>query len=289
MKALLWSAAAFALVGSIAVSAERPLAKWRAGAAAKADREISYGSDPKQKLDYWRAPGTNRPPIIIFIHGGGWSIGDKAQGAGTKSSFYNGLGFAFASVNYRLVPNVTPDDQAKDVAAAIAHLRSNARRLGFDPNRVYLMGHSAGAHLAALVSANTRYLDGAGVPLSAISGTILLDGAGYDVVKQMPKAAMIKRLGDKYEAAFTTDPAVQAKLSPITYTNAPNSPRWLILHVASRKDATDQSQALGRALASAGAAASVKAVPNSNHMSINQDAGKAGTIVGNEISAFIKR
>ncbi len=289
MKALLWSAAAFALVGSIAVSAERPLAKWRAGAATAADREISYGSDPKQKLDYWRAPGTNRPPIIIFIHGGGWSIGDKAQGAGTKSSFYNGLGFAFASLNYRLVPNVTPDDQAKDVAAAVAHLRANARRLGFDPNRVYLMGHSAGAHLAALVSANTRYLDGAGVPVSAISGTILLDGAGYDVVKQMPKAAMIKRLGDKYEAAFTTDPAIQAKLSPITYAGAPNSQRWLILHVASRKDATDQSQALGRALSSAGTAASVKAVPNSNHMSINQDAGKAGTIVGNEISAFIKR
>jgi arylformamidase len=289
MKALLWSAAAFALVGSIAVSAERPLAKWRAGAAATADREISYGSDPKQKLDYWRAPGTNRPPIIIFVHGGGWSIGDKAQGTGTKSSYYNGLGYAFASLNYRLVPNVTPDDQAKDVAAAIAHLRSNARRLGFDPNRVYVMGHSAGAHLAALVSANTRYLDGAGVPVSAISGTILLDGAGYDVVKQMPGAQKIPRLGKMYDAAFTQDRATQARLSPITYTSAPNSPRWLILHVANRKDSASQSQALGQALSSAGATISVKAVPNSNHMSINQDAGKAGTIVGAEIAAFIKR
>jgi arylformamidase len=280
MKQPLWPAIMLSLLAGAVLSA-----------APRADRgtEIAYGQDAKQRLDYWPAAQGKLPPLVIFVHGGGWSIGDKGQGAGTKSMFYTGKEYAFASVNYRLVPTVTPDDQAKDVAASIAHLRGSARRLGFDPNQIYLMGHSAGAHLVALVSANTRYLDGAAVPLAAIKGSILLDGAGYDVVQQMPNAQKIRMLGKMYDAAFTQDKATQARLSPITYTSAPNSPRWLILHVERRQDSAAQSQAFGKALSSAGASVLVKAIPGSTHMSINRDAGQAGTIVGNEIAAFLKR
>jgi arylformamidase len=250
--------------------------------------ELSYGNDAKQKLDYWSTPSSTGAfaPLVVFVHGGGWSIGDKASGTGEKPAFYNGLGYAFASVNYRLVPNAKPDDQARDIAASIAFLRKDANQLGFDENRIVIIGHSAGAHLAALVSSDTRYLTQAGVPLTALRGTILLDGAGYDVAKQM--ALKTNKVSGMYDAAFGRDPAVQKALSPITYVGAPNSPRWLILHDANRPDARAQSEALAKGLTMAGESAAVKAVPNSSHMAINRDAGVAGTFVGEAIAAFLK-
>jgi arylformamidase len=250
-------------------------------------REFAYGSDPKQRLDFRRAPkGVARAPLVVFVHGGGWSIGDKAQGAETKPAFYNSMDHAFASLNYRLVPQVTPAEQAQDIANAIAMLRRNAAELGFDPNRITLMVHSAGAHLAALVSTDTRYLDKAGVPVRAITGTVLLDGAGYDVAAQM--AYKGNRVSDMYDAAFGKDPAMHKALSPVTHVAAPNVSRWLILHVASRQDSKAQSEGLARGLNAVGNEAQVIAVPGSTHMTVNRDAGGADSIVGRAIAAFLE-
>jgi arylformamidase len=250
-------------------------------------KEISYGSDARQALDYWPAAmSATAPALVVYVHGGGWSRGDKASGAGNKPQFYTSLGMAFAALNYRLVPSVKPDDQARDIASAIALLRKDAGRLGFDPNRIILMGHSAGAHLAALVATDTRYLAAAGVPLSAVRGSVLLDGAGYDVPKQMAYDG--NRVAGMYQAAFGSNPEGQKALSPATHVAAPNSANWLILHVASRADSKAQSEALGAGLKGSGARVAVKAVPDSTHMSVNRDAGVAGSFVANEISAFVK-
>ena len=67
---------------------------------------------------------------MLFIHGGGWSIGDKRQGAGDKPAYYTGLGYAFASTNYRLVPDVTPADQAADIAFNFVHALSERVLIG---------------------------------------------------------------------------------------------------------------------------------------------------------------
>ena len=252
---------------------------------AEGGKEISYGSDPKQRLDYWPA-GTSAksPALIVYVHGGGWSVGDKASAAGSKPQYYNGLGLGFASLNYRLVPAVKPDDQARDIATAIAALRKDAATLGFDPNRIIIMGHSAGAHLAALVATDTRYLAAAGVPVSAVRGSILLDGAGYDVPKQMADKG--NRVLGRYTAAFTTDATTQQALSPVNYVAAPNAANWLILHVATRRDSQAQSADLAERLKNSGASVTLTAIPGS-HMSINRDAGVAGSLVANQISAFI--
>ena len=73
------------------------------------------------------------------------------------------------------MPQATVESQTADVSSAIAWLRANAASQGLDPNRIVLMGHSAGAHLAALVGTNPHYLQAAGVPLGAIRGVVLLD------------------------------------------------------------------------------------------------------------------
>src|SRR4029450_12833743 len=146
--------------------------------------EHVYGTDPKQRLGLGKPASIAKAPVLLFIHGGGWSIGDKAHAAPDKARWANSKGWAFASANYRLVPQATVEQQAADVASAIAWLRANAAREGLDPNRIVLMGHSAGAHLVALVGTDPHYLKAAGVPMGAVKGVVLLDGAGYDVPAQ---------------------------------------------------------------------------------------------------------
>jgi acetyl esterase/lipase len=248
--------------------------------------EYAYGSDAKQKLDFWPAPGA-KTPLVIFIHGGGWSIGDKGNDRSDKAGFYTGKGYAYASLNYRLVPAARPDGQAADIADGIAYLRRDAARLGFDPDRIMLMGHSAGAHLAALVSSDPRYFAKAGVPMGAIRGVVLLDGAGYDVSAQMADKG--NRVQGMYDAAFGSDPAYQKQVSPLAHAAGPNVGNWLLLHVASRADSDAQSTLLGAALARAGAKTSVTAVPDSSHMSVNRDAGVAGSFVAGQIEGFLSR
>ena len=246
----------------------------------------SYGSAAKQALDFYPAPSGGRPALIVFIHGGGWSIGDKATGTQNKSSHYNGLGYAFASLNYRLVPETDPAGQATDIAAALAYLRGKAASLGFDPDRIILTGHSAGAHLAALVSTDPRYLEAAGVPMTAIRGTVLLDGAGYDVPRQMASAGPM--LGKMYRDAFTTDRATQLRLSPLTYAAAPNVGNWLILFDDGRTDSRAQSEALAAALTKAGNAARSVPISDTSHMKLNRDMGVAGDAATEAVDGFIK-
>ncbi len=246
-----------------------------------------YGRAEKQALDYYPAPSGGRPALIVFIHGGGWSIGDKASGTKNKASHYNRLGYAFASFNYRLVPEADPAGQAADIAAALAYLRARADSLGFDPDRIILSGHSAGAHLAALVSTDPRYLASAGVPMASIRGTILLDGAGYDVPRQMANAGPM--FGKMYRDAFTTDRATQMRLSPLTYAGAPNVARWLILFDDSREDSRSQSETLAAALDRAGDTAKAVPVSNTSHLKLNRDLGIEGDAATVLVDAFIKR
>lgn len=243
----------------------------RAGPVPAGWREDAYGADPRQKVD-WAVPkdGSGRAPLLLFVHGGGWSIGDKRPGAGQKGAHFLGKGWAFASTNYRLVPSARVEDQAGDVAAAIAFLR---RQPGIDPNRIVLMGHSAGAHLAALVATDPTYLRGAGVPMGALAGVVLLDGAGYDVPRQI--ASRFNPVSDMYVQAFGTDPKRQAALSPAMHAAAPNAANWLILPVAHRADAVAQSEDLAGRLRKAGARAVVMPQRGKTHASLNRELGAA--------------
>ena len=164
------SLAALGLIGA-SVADARPAGKWReriaermaarsqASPAAATPQTLSYGSNPLQVLDFYRAQGTAKPaPLVLFVHGGGWKRGSKDNAAGGwKQIHYPASGYAYASINYRLVPDATVEQQAADVAAALAHLLTRADALGIDRTRVVLMGHSAGAHLVALVGTDERY------------------------------------------------------------------------------------------------------------------------------------
>lgn len=252
---------------------------------APGTREFAYGADPKQRLDLVRPAGVAKAPVLLFVHGGGWSIGDKAHAAGDKARWANSKGWAFASANYRLVPQATVEQQAADVANAIAWLRANAAAQSLDPDRIVLMGHSAGAHLVALVGADPRYLKAAGVPMGAVKGVVLLDGAGYDVPTQA--SAEMNIVKPMYEAAFSKDPKRQAALSPTRHAAAPNVSRWLILPIERRQDSQAQSKGLADALNRAGASASVIAVPDESHGSLNKGLGESGDFATEQVARFL--
>jgi acetyl esterase/lipase len=264
----------------------------RAERAARADpalQTLAYGSDRLQTLDYW-AGTTANAPLVVFVHGGGWKRGDKTMMRGSdKLEHWRSLGYAVASIDYRLVPAATVEQQGADVASAVAYLRANAPRLGFDRGRIALVGHSAGAHLVALVGTDPQYFRAAGLALDDVRGIVPLDGAAYDVADQMDENARL--MGDTYEQAFGTDPARQRALSPTLHAAAPNAPAFLILHVQ-RDDGTRQSEALGAALSAAGTPATVQGFAGRGlrgHMQINRQLGDPQYPATPVVDAFLAR
>lgn len=250
-------------------------------------QELSYGSNALQKLDYWKpaAPGS---PLLVFVHGGAWKIGDKRDAVGEKGGHALQQGYSFASINYRLVPSCTVEEQAQDVANAVAHLIKNAEKLGFDAKRVALMGHSAGAHLAALVGTDLRFLKTAELNEKSLRGVILLDGAAYDVPAQIAEGGRF--MHDTYLEVFGTDATRQKSLSPTVQAAAPNARAFLILHVQ-REDGTSQSNALAAALRKADTPAEVKGFEGrglQGHADINRKLGDSSYPATAVVDAWLK-
>ena len=253
---------------------------------------LKYGQDPLQSLDFYPAQAAEAPaPLVLFVHGGGWTRGSKDNATGQyKADHYTAAGYNFATIDYRLVPEATVEQQAQDVADALAHLLTRAPGLHLDPNRVVLMGHSAGAHLVSLVGTDPQYLENAGLSPDDISGIIPLDGAAYDVARQM-EANRVPLLAKRYDDAFGTDPARQRALSPTLQSAAPNVGQWLILHV-DREDGRQQSESLAAALNRGGSRAQVQAIDGRGlrgHAQINRQLGDPDYTATPIVDAWLAR
>lgn len=261
------------------------------GPKAPGSETISYGSDALQVLDVWRAKGAKaRAPLVLFVHGGGWKRGSKDNATGRfKPEHYTAQGYAFASINYRLVPAATVEQQAADVASAVKALVDRADALGIDRRRIVLMGHSAGAHLGALVGTDERYLKGAGLSFADISGVIPIDGAAYDVAAQMKDGPPIMQ--KTYAQAFGTDPARQKAVSPTQQAAAPNAPQFLLLYVQ-RADGVRQAKALSAALEAGGSRVEHGSFPGEGlkgHAEINRRLGDPAYAPTATVDAWLKR
>jgi acetyl esterase/lipase len=254
----------------------------------QASVELSYGNEDLQQLDYWK-PRLTESPLVVFVHGGGWKSGDKAHAADTKAAYFLSQGYGFVSMNYRLVPNVKVEDQAHDVASAVAFLKKESSKLGFDARRIVLMGHSAGAHLVALVGTDPVYLKKVGLGMDAVRGIIALDGACYDVPRQFSTGAPIMQ--ETYKEAFGTDNKRQVALSPTLQAAAPNVSSFLILHVQ-RVDGIAQSNALAEALKKAGITAQVQGFDGNGmlgHLEINRRLGEADYAATSAVEQWLRK
>ena len=201
--------------------------------------DLAYGPDPRQRFDAY-LPG--RPlaaaPAIVFVHGGGWANGNKDNPGVIEAKAAKWLpeGVALISTNYRMLPDTAPLEQARDVARALAEVQRRAPQWGVDPARIVLMGHSAGAHLAALVGASPELWRQAGAlpPLGVVS----LDSGALDVPDMMRRP----RLPPLYHRAFGADPADWIAASPQHQLDAGGRPMLLVCSTR-RNDACPQAEA----------------------------------------------
>ncbi len=142
---------------------------------------IAYGPEDRHKLDVYRpmVPEAKRT-VVVFLYGGGWRSGEREDYRFAAEAFA-ARGYVTVVPDYRLYPQVRFPTFVEDAARALTWVRRNVREFGGNPDRLVLVGHSAGAHSAALVALDRRYLDTAGVPEESILGVVGLAGPyGFD-------------------------------------------------------------------------------------------------------------
>ncbi|MBB6428483.1 alpha/beta hydrolase [Algisphaera agarilytica] len=169
----------------------------------------------RQTLDIYPASEQVTPdqpkPAIIFIHGGGWMRGDK-QSAARFADTFTESGIHVISLGYRLVPDVAWPENARDLAAGVDWVFRHAQELDIDPQRITLMGHSAGAHLAAVLGADARWLAEHDQSPARLRSVVLLDGAGYHIPNVIAEKVALRP--ELYSTAFGNDPEGWADASP---------------------------------------------------------------------------
>lgn len=253
----------------------------------RVEREIAYGPDPRQRYDVY-LPGHARPgaPILFMVHGGGWRRGDKGMRnvVGNKAAYWLQRGFVFVSANYRMEPDADPLVQAGDVAAALASVQRRARQWHADPAKTILMGHSAGAHLVALLGSDPTGLlrqAGADRPL----GVVALDSGALDVPALMSQP----RLPQLYRDAFGSDPAYWRSVSPQQQLERDALPMLLVCSSDRRFPTSPCAEARGFAARAAALSVPMRVLPEAlEHGEINDQLGQPSAYT-DAVSAWIQR
>ncbi|KAF4968551.1 hypothetical protein FSARC_4066 [Fusarium sarcochroum] len=219
----------------------------------KGGLDLVYGKKEAQHLRLWEAKISSRhakSPIVVFVHGGSWKSGTYLDSTGTaKVDHLTSLGYAFASVNYTLIHKVMVEEQVQEVADSVGYLAENAAKLGIDPERVILMGHSSGAHVVTLLGTDSSYLRQAGFSLHNLKGVISLDGSNYNALAEITDSP--GPVANSLIEALGTDTRRLRAMSPTYNAAGLNAAAFLLLH-ARRYGDIRQAVELSAALEAAG-------------------------------------
>lgn len=220
-----------------------------AAQAQEVKKDVPYASPghERQVLDIHAPPNAKGLPVVFWIHGGGWQTGDKS-GVQLKPKTFTDKGYVFVSTNYRLLPQVDMGTIVRDIAQSIHWVHDHVAEYGGDPRRVFVMGHSAGAQLAALVCTDDRYLKAEGLSLAIIKGCVPVDGDTFDVPAIIETAETRRRAHGQPQAKFGhrekfgNDLAKHRDFSAVTHVaSGKGIPPFLIMHVAEHPDTTAQA------------------------------------------------
>jgi arylformamidase len=251
--------------------------------AQEVKRNIPYvdAGHERQVLDIYSPRDAKSLPVVFWIHGGGWQTGDKTSVQSKPQAFVD-KGFVFVSTNYRLLPSVDMGTIVKDIVKSIHWVHDHIAQYGGDPQRLLVMGHSAGAQLAALVCIDDRYLKAEGLSLNIIKGCVPVDGDTYDVPAIIETAETRRRVHGQplptfgHREKFGNDPAKHKDFSAVTHVARDKGiPPFLIVHVADHPDTSAQAQRLASVLKEAGVAVTIFGGRETTHNKINADLGLA--------------
>jgi acetyl esterase/lipase len=258
-------------------------------------RDIPYASpaQERQVLDVYAPSHAKNLPVVFWIHGGGWETGDKSS-VQKKPQAFADKGFVFVSTNYRLLPAVDMGTIVRDVAKSIRWVHEHIGEYGGDPQRLFIMGHSAGAQLAALVSTDDRYLKAEGSSLAIIKGCVPVDGDTFDVPAIIETAETRRRVHGQTQAKyghrekFGNDPEKHRDFSAVTHVAKEKGiPPFLIMYVADHPDTSAQAERLASVLKSADIPIKLYGARESNHGKINADIGLADDPGTKALFAFV--
>lgn len=249
-------------------------------------------------------PATARRPVVVFVHGGGWAIGDKKNNPLDKARLFTRAGYVYVSINYRLSPRPSElsnparikfPDHPNDVGEALGWIDRNIASYGGDSGRMALVGHSAGAHLVALMGSDPKYTSAYGVLPAQLIGIVPLDTEGYDVKSQADPAVPgnSAQNNEIYQNAFGT-PAENASTnswflgSPLSFANA-DDPEFLFVTQAGKQKRINFHVEMARALGQNPETSVVK-VPL-DHEGINDALGNPSDTTGETqaVLGFVQR
>ncbi|MEQ9661470.1 MAG: alpha/beta hydrolase [Parasphingopyxis sp.] len=226
-----------------------------AGSALVAS-DRSFGSDPRQSLDVYaptRAGAGDRLPVIVFVHGGGWRDGNR-EGYRWAGRAFAAQGFVAIVTGYRLSPQVHFPDFVVDVAEAVRWTRAHAADYGGDPGRIVLVGHSAGAHIAAMLALDPQWL---GEDRAAIAAWVGISGP-YDFLP-LDTPATIGAFGRVEEPEET---------QPVNHVSEGDPPALLLHGSEDTVVRPRQSTNMERLLKEAGVPAEARLYEGAGHIDI---------------------
>lgn len=265
--------------------------------AQKMTANIPYveNSHERHVLDIYtpKTPADKALPVMFWIHGGGWQVGDKSDVA-LKPKVLIERGFVFVSTNYRLLPEVTMEALTSDVAKSLGWVHKNISKYGGDPNRIFVGGHSAGAQLAALICTDDRYLKKEGVSFDVLKGCVPVDGDTYDIPKIIMTAEHRQTLyGGKmytfgHRQKFGNDPEKHVDFSAVTHVaKGKGIPPFLLFYFPGNPDTRAQAQRLESVLKAAEIPVRAYGKRDSNHSRLNNDLGKPDDPATQEFYKFL--
>ena len=262
-------------------------------------KDLSYWTDPqaderKHRLDLYVPEGRGWP-VLVFVHGGGWTRGDKAlkfgdaDPYGNIGRFYAARGIGVAVVNYRLQPRVTWREQAKDIARALAWVYGHADDYGANRRAIFMSGHSSGAQLATRAAVDHELLRELGLSSSRLCGVISVSGAPFDIEDKTSYELGTKPL--LYEKSFRAGESGgrwKYEASAVNFVT-PSTPPFLLMYGWwEARGIKRQNQLMHHALIAAGVPARLVITPWDGHGLIVAALSRPDSMASAEILDFIR-
>ena len=242
---------------------------------------------------FWSAGKTAARPVIIFVHGGGMSAGDKSPAVlvENKARYFPAHGFVFVSMNYRLAPEVAHTVAVRDVATGIGFVRAHAKTWGGDPDALFVIGHSAGAQLVMEVLTDSALRKELDLPRRSISGAVIIDTQLYDIPFAIEHPDDDGWQREIVEMTYGKSPASWAAASPINRIgDAGGLPPLLLFHAVNPASLSYRAAwRFSERLRLAGGRVSMQSAREKDHSHLGRDLGNDGDWITESVMQFLRQ